>query len=159
MTKLDQAVLDVARDAIREGKPELLQGIVADQPKCALLGEMLRAAASLARSLGVQSISLCPFEHDAYITMGVDEPEGVDRVAEDLVASGASLIEKPYQFKGTELEWRQATATLGNLRITVNGPHRNLTPAEKRKRTLEAKRKERERQINNLTDDGIYPPF
>lgn len=137
---LDQHTLDVARDAIREGRLDVVAGIINDQPKGALLGEQLHAATTLARALGVSHITVCPFETSVHIALAVNAPADVDRVFEDLVASGAVASKPPFEFKGDKITWRQSVVDLGTLHITVTGPHRKWTRAEKRKQNVERKR-------------------
>lgn len=154
MTNLDQAVLDVARDAIREGRHSDIAGIVVDQPKGDLLGDALQTVTALARALGVGHFSICPFADSCHVTMSVDAPADVDRVFEDLEASGAMTQRAPHQFVGDDIEWRQAVVDLGTLHITVNGPHTKLTPAEKRKRTIARKKAAAENPFRFPADIG-----
>lgn len=163
MTNPDQGVLDIARDAIREGKSELVPGILADQPKTMLVGKLLDTLAALARSAGITYVSLHLTSSGPSCSL---QCESVDALAEDLASSGWEITIKPHDANGDAFVSRQVFARRNGLYLNAMSNWRDLTPAEKRKRTIERKRKEREQRVaqlaqpvvpSDLSDDDFLP--
>ncbi len=141
MTNLDEGALDVARDLIRSGQDiERLPGIVGDSAKTKLVGELLAAIGAIASSAGIRYIALhlgTKGHESATITCN-----DVHALVEDLRTSGAEIVAEPTEQEYDGSMWIGAEARLHGLAISAMSNHRNLTPAEKRKRTIERKRKE-----------------
>jgi hypothetical protein len=137
VTNLDESVLEIARDAIREGRSHDIAGIIADTAKTSLVGEALATLAALGQSAGISYFSL--HLHGSKPSASI-QCESVDDLVEDFRASGARILAEPNVCEHNGSTWRSITVAIGGIEVSCMSHSRSLTPAEKRKATI-ARRK------------------
>lgn len=124
MTNVDQAVIDIARDAIREGRASDVAGIVADQPKMLLIAEMARALYALCQSAGVAYLAM--HMHGGPPSFNMHHGD-ITALAADIALSGGKLTKGPEIVDGEESRWKSLVADINGIKCDAIGEHARLT--------------------------------
>lgn len=118
MTNPDPGIIDVARDAIRAGRYELLGDIIANEPKLALAAELAGALAAVMRSLGVRRADVSAYSGSTVLHLQADAAQFAAAVLE--LGVTPKLVNDHWS-----KEWNQVSATIGGVTVEVSGPHRD----------------------------------
>lgn len=130
MTNLDDAVQDIARDAIRECRPFEAAACVGDQPKTQLIGDLVAALWSLASAAKITYIAL--HTHVALSAAVRGKPAcwiqclDLDALRADIAACGGECITDIKLVDGETQRWREFAAEIRGVKVHVIGDHRPL---------------------------------
>jgi hypothetical protein len=127
MTNLDEGTIDIARDAIRAGRVDEVAGIIGEQPKSKLLGELVSSLRALCEAGGVTYLAVHMNGGKSSCSV---QCKSVDAFAADVAESGGKLTEGPQSYEGDQHRWRGFTAVIGGLLIHAIGEHVPLTEAK-----------------------------
>lgn len=138
---IDQSVADIARDAVRENRIRDIPGVLVDQPKMLIVGELAAALYALCPSADITYIALHMHGDSARCSV---QCNSIDALAEDIVASGGNITTPAHTEESNDRRWRAVEGSVGGVIVQAIGEHVNLTPADKRKRTMRIRRQLRD---------------